>query len=84
MSERESASDYVDLAAADWRLSAACAGRDQRLWFTAPVADPVAAGVACRVCASCPVQVQCAAEAERLRRTGEPLYGTWAGHWYSA
>jgi hypothetical protein len=65
----------------DWRALAACAGRDGRLWFSSPTVDPVAAGVARRICASCPVQTSCAAEAQHLHEEG-PLYGTWAGRWF--
>jgi hypothetical protein len=67
----------------DWQSQAACRGRDPRWWFVAPGTDPIAAGVAARICAGCPVQSQCGAEAERLHRDGEPLYGTWAGVWFS-
>jgi hypothetical protein len=63
----------------DWRASAAGAGRDPRWWFTSPAVDPVAAGVARRLCASCPVLQECAREAGRLVADGQPLYGTWAG-----
>jgi hypothetical protein len=80
MSDRADRDEY---SPAGWRLSAACAGKDYRLWFAAPNIDPLAAAVAARVCASCPVQRDCAAEADRLRCAGEPLYGTWAGHFYS-
>jgi hypothetical protein len=79
MNEPES----VTLFVTDWQLRAACHGRDPRLWFTAPAVDPVAAAVAARICAGCPVSRSCAAEAERLRRAGECVFGMWAGHWYS-
>jgi hypothetical protein len=65
----------------DWRAAAACHGKDRRLWFTAPTVDPIAAGVARRICQGCPVQTSCAAEAEHLRAEG-PLHGTWAGRWF--
>jgi WhiB family redox-sensing transcriptional regulator len=63
----------------DWRASAACAGRDPRLWFATPSLDPVAAGVAARICRCCPVRADCAGEALRLLRRDGALYGTWAG-----
>jgi hypothetical protein len=63
----------------DWRTSAACRGRDPRLWFAVPAVDPVAAGVAARICQSCPVRVDCAGEAVRLAHEDPPLFGTWAG-----
>jgi hypothetical protein len=65
----------------DWRASAACAGRDSRWWFTSAHVDPVAAHLAARICATCPVQVECATEAVALLHTGWTLTGTWAGVW---
>jgi WhiB family redox-sensing transcriptional regulator len=63
----------------DWRDSAACAGKDPRLWFATPTVDPIAAAVAVRVCRACPVQRECAGEALRLVHVDGQLYGTWAG-----
>jgi hypothetical protein len=65
----------------DWRASAACAGRDVRWWFTSPQVDPVAAGLAARLCAGCTVQGQCAREALRLLDNGQQLEGRWGGVW---
>ena len=68
----------------DWRSQAACAGRDPRRWFAGPGVDPIGAGVAARICATCPVRVECATEAVRLVHDGGgELYGTWAGVWLS-
>jgi hypothetical protein len=76
--------ESLSLCERDWQSQAACRGRDPRLWFVAPGTDPIAAGVAARICASCPVQHECAAEAERLLRDGWALHGTWGGRWYSS
>jgi hypothetical protein len=66
-----------------WRDQAACHGGEARLWFVSSHDDPVAAATAARICGSCPVRSECAGEAERLRRAGITVCGTWAGVYWS-
>lgn len=63
-----------------WRSLAACAGKDPGWWFTDARTDPVGAGIARSICASCPVRAPCASEALWLVDHGEGgLVGVWAG-----
>lgn len=62
-----------------WRSLAACAGKDPGWWF-AGRADPVGAGIARSICATCPVRTPCASEALWLmEHTEGALVGVWAG-----
>lgn len=56
----------------DWRHRAACKGADPETFFPLPGHSPAAAK---RVCADCPVRVQCL---EYALGTGF-RYGVWAG-----
>lgn len=65
----------------NWWERAACKGKDPGLWF--PVddrrSDGFASSVARRICAGCPVRVECAGYAVELVDRGVVLEGTWAG-----
>jgi hypothetical protein len=52
-----------------WELQAACANHDPDLWFRADTDE------AARICAECPVAVQCASRAETVAANA----GVWAG-----
>lgn len=55
-----------------WRLSALCAQVDPELFFP-DKGEPARAAL--RVCAACPVRVQCLEDA----LTGDQRYGVWGG-----
>jgi WhiB family redox-sensing transcriptional regulator len=61
----------------DWRMRAACAGRDPELWFPDKI-DHLSIRRAKSVCVRCPVTEECSAAA--VARNEE--YGIWGGKTY--
>lgn len=61
----------------DWRMQAACRGLDTSLFFPER-GDYAAVEAAKAVCSSCPVRVQCLAEALELPREMAEI-GIWGG-----
>lgn len=57
---------------ADWRTEAACIGVEPETFFPPPNSH---ANAAKRVCAGCPVQAECLAEAIR----SDARHGVWGG-----
>ncbi|WP_125968937.1 WhiB family transcriptional regulator [Bifidobacterium samirii] len=65
---------------ADWRDRASCRGMDPDMWFSTERSWRTRRAI--RVCASCPVRVECRRFAdEHARYGGYPLIGVWGGEW---
>jgi WhiB family redox-sensing transcriptional regulator len=61
-----------------WIRKAACRGWSTSLWFPER-GDPDNGRTAKRICASCPVSVECLAEALELSDDANASTGIWAG-----
>lgn len=61
----------------DWRRDAACVGHDPDLFYPLSERD---AGRAKRICASCPVSLECLATV--LNMPPHERYGVWAGRYF--
>lgn len=60
-----------------WVLDAACVGIDPELWFPEKGGDPTDAR---RICAGCPVRLDCLDYALTVERwDGETAHGVWGG-----
>lgn len=70
---------------AAWKERAACRGMDPTLWFNSPpttvqgISLTVWANERRRVCATCPVIMECRALADSLDVAGRDLGGFWGG-----
>lgn len=64
-----------------WRQSAACRDMDPELFFPdgSSRAGHLQAEQACRICARCPVRIQCLREAHRIADAGFEVCGIWGG-----
>lgn len=58
-----------------WAVDAACAGVDPTLWFPDEHGGQYAARMARKVCADCPVRLECLDYA----LTTHQLFGVWGG-----